>query len=249
MNAGTGVIAVKKETQFGLDEALKQIAAYKYGQSRKSLIALADYVRDSYKNPARRKELRNRLTALLSSGATTDGKRFICKQLSIIGTAQEAPALAELLTDEKLSHMARFALERIPGPAADVGLRDALGKAKGKILIGVINSLGERRSRRAVGALTKLVTDRDESVAGVAVAALGKIGGRRAARALAKAKAEASAKLRPIVVDACLQCAERLMARGENEEAAGIYQELCASSEAEHVRGAAKRGLEAARRK
>jgi len=239
----------KEERKMDVNEALKQIAIYKYGQSRKSLIALADYVRDSYKNAARRKELKKRLTALLSSDATTDGKRFACKQLSIIGTAQEAPALAELLTDEKLSHMARFALERIPGPAANAALRDALGKAKGKVLIGIINSLGQRRDRRAVGALTKLIADPDETVSGVAAAALGKIGGRRAARALAKAKAEASPKLRRIVVDACLQCAERLLAQGRNDEAASIYQELCASSEAEHVRAAAKRGLEAARQK
>jgi len=235
-----------------LDEAMKQIATYKYGQSRKSLIEVAGYLRDSYEKPDRRRELRRRLTALLRSDATTDCKRFVCKQLSIIGTADEVPALAKLLTDENLSHMARFALERIPDAVADAALCNALGKAKGNILIGIINSVGERRNRefaKAVGDLIKLIAHPDESVAGAAAAALGKIGMPEAAEALAKAKPKASPKLRPIVVDAYLKCAEYLLAQGRKKRAASIYKELSSPAEAKHVRAAAMRGLKSARRK
>ncbi len=230
-----------------LIQALRQLATYQYGQSRESLIAVEDHARDSYDDPERRKQLRERLAALLSSDATTDGKRSVCRQLSIIGTAEEVPALAKLLTDEKLSQMARFALERIPGPAADTALRNGLQKAKGKILIGVINSIGERRDAQAVGMLSKFVTSSDEAVAGAAVAAVGKIGGPEAAKALAKAESFASPRLRPIVVDAYLKCAEHFLAQGKKREAASIYEELSSTVEAPHVRAAALRGLEAAR--
>jgi hypothetical protein len=232
-----------------LDEALKQIATYEYGQSRRSLILVAEQVRDSHGDPDRRKQLRKQLTALLTSEATADCKQFVCEQLSIIGSNDEVPELAKLLTDEKLSHMARFALERIPGSASDAALRDALRKAKGNILIGVINSAGERRDREAAGALIRLISDPDDTVAGVAIAALAKIGGPEAVEALAKAKARASPKMRPTVVDALLVCADRLLAQGMRDEAINMYRELCTPTEAKHVRTAAQRGLEAAKKK
>jgi len=232
-----------------LDEALKQIATYEYGQSRRSLILVAEQVRDSHGDPDRRKQLGKQLTALLSSKATMDCKRFVCEQLSIIGSNDEVPELAKLLTDEKLSHMARFALERIPGSASDAALRDALRKAKGNILIGVINSVGERRDREAAGALIRLISDPDDTVAGAAIAALGKIGGPEAVEALAKAKTRASPKMRPTVVDALLVCADRLLAQGMRDEAINMYRELCTPTEAKHVRTAAQHGLEAAKKK
>jgi len=232
-----------------LDHVLKEIATYEFGQSRKSLIGVADHVRDSHGDPGVRKKLRKQLTALLSSDATTDSKKFVCEQLSIIGTTEEAPALAKLLPDEELSHMARIALERIPGSAANGALLDALGKTKGKILIGVINSLGERRNGKSVSALVNFITKRDETLASAAAAALGKIGGPEAVKALARAKQIASATVRPIVVDALLKCAEQLLADGKKDQAAKIYRELAVPAETELVREAAFRGLKAAGQK
>ena len=46
--------------------------------------------------------------------------------------------------------MARYALETIPDPSVDDALRDALGKLKGRPLLGVIGSLGVRRDAKAV---------------------------------------------------------------------------------------------------
>ena len=62
------------------------------------------------------------------------------------------PAIAPYLADEELSSWARIALEAIPDPACDEALREAEGTLKGRLLIGVINSLGVRRDARAVGA-------------------------------------------------------------------------------------------------
>jgi len=46
-----------------------------------------------------------------------------------VATRQAVPALAALLGDEKLAHMARGALETIRDPSADCALRDALGSS------------------------------------------------------------------------------------------------------------------------
>ena len=67
-----------------------------------------------------------------------------------IGTAESVPALAALLPDKDLSHMARYALERIPAPEAGAALRDALPKLSGALKVGVIGSLGVRRDAASV---------------------------------------------------------------------------------------------------
>jgi HEAT repeat protein len=240
---------MEEEINMELDRVLKEIATYKFGQSRVNLIAVADCVRDSHSNADERVKLRQELTALLGSDATADCKKFVCEQLSIIGTAEDVPTLATLLTDEELSHMARVALERIPVPSANGALLDALGKTKGKILVGVINSLGERHDRASVASLARFVADADETVASAAAAALGKIAGQEAIKVLTDAKSAVSPNVRPIVGDALLNCAEQLLGGGNKDEAGKIYRDLTASPEVEPVREAARLGLKAAQQK
>ena len=84
------------------------------------------------------------LIAVLQSDAPKSEKAITCKKLVIYGTEQCVPALAPLLADDELSSWARTALEAIPGPAADAALRDASSKLKGRLLVGVINSIGVR---------------------------------------------------------------------------------------------------------
>lgn len=226
-----------------LDQALKDMSSYKFGQSRKALVAIEDIVQDSHGKSVDREKLRKGLAAFLSSGATPDAKRFACEQLSIVGTAEEVPALAKLLTDEEMSHAARIALERIPEATAGDALRNALSKMKGKLLVGVINSLGERREQLSAEVLLAFLKNSDEEVAGGAAAALGKLGGRQALRALAAARSGTSAKLRPIIADALLSCAERLLKDGRKEAARRIYEGLASPEEAQEVQEAAGRGL------
>ena len=70
---------------------------------------------------AARKELETRLAAVLDSGGSRAAKDYVCRKLMMIGTAESVPALAALLPDKDLSHMARYALERIPGPGSGPG--------------------------------------------------------------------------------------------------------------------------------
>ena len=85
------------------------------------------------------------LIEVLQSDAPLQDKAITCKKLAIYGDKEAVPALAALLSDERLASWARIALEAIPGSEADDALREAMGKLKGRSLVGVINSIGVRR--------------------------------------------------------------------------------------------------------
>ena len=70
--------------------------------------------------------LEDSLLSVLASGATYKEKATACRQLGTVGTGKAVPVLGALLADEKLSHMARYALETIPDPAVEKVLRDGL---------------------------------------------------------------------------------------------------------------------------
>ena len=219
-----GVLPADAKTK--LDDALKALAGYDFGGDKTALNTIEGLVANSHGQPQFRKDMAAKLAGVLQTSAPHGAKDFACRQLAVIGTGESVAALALLLTDEKLSHMARFALERIPGPAVDDALREAIGKVKGKTLVGVVNSIGARHDTKAVGSLAKLLGDSDTSVAGAAASALGKIGGPVATDALMKALAGAPAAVQLNIADGCLLCADRLLAQGKKKDAVAICQRL-----------------------
>jgi HEAT repeat protein len=147
-----------------------------------------------------------------------------------------------MLPDSDNSHMARYALERIPAPEAAQALRDALPQLDGELKIGVIGSLGARGDEESVPALAGLVGDADASVARAAAIALGAIGTPKAAQALAHAQPNSDeAKLD--TTDASLACAEGLLAAGDKAAALAIYKGFAGADQPKHVRLAATRGM------
>ncbi len=228
-----------------LDKAFDNLKTFDwgvdYGKYRQLLGAIEDAVPATHGDTAARKELETRLAAVLSTGASRAAKDFVCRKLTIIGTSESVPALAALLTDKHLSHMARTALERIPAPEAAAALRDALAKTNGTEKAGVIGSLGARRDAQSIEALAVLVGDNDTAVALAAAAALGDIGTTESAKALQSAK-PASADVKLHVADARLSAAERLLATGDKAAAKEVYQSLL-GSKSKNVKLAATRGL------
>ena len=117
-----------------------------------------------------------KLTAILKDPqASTYAKAKACQRLAVIGDESAVPAIAPLLSDEKLSVYARFALEPMPGQAPDNALKAALPSLQGNQLIGAINSLAKRRSPHSIDALSKYVHDKDPAVARAAIEALAKL--------------------------------------------------------------------------
>jgi HEAT repeat protein len=148
-----------------------------------------------------------RLLAILAADAPPQEKSAACQELARIGTRQAVPVLAPLLVDEKLSHMARFALEPIADPAVDEALRGALGKVKGTLLVGMISSLGVRKDAAVVEPLAGFLADSDPEVAQAAARALGCIGG-AAVPVLEGALPKSQGGNQAAICDALLDCAE-----------------------------------------
>ena len=221
-----------------LDQAFETLKTYDWGADRKVL----EPIDKAALEKEGRKELEARLAAVLKTDVSRDAKDFVCRKLMVIGTADSVPALAALLPDAKLSHMARFALERIPAPEAARALREALSKTEGKVKVGVISSLGQRRDAESVSSLAKLITDSDAAVAHAAAHALGAIRNADAAKALADAR-PSQPEVKQAVTDASLACAEALLADGKKTDATAIYKRFAGQDQPRHVRLAATRGI------
>jgi HEAT repeat protein len=227
-----------------LEQAMKDLPKYEFGQSRLGLTVISDAVQAA-KGDARAKLVAD-LAAVLGTNATGAAKSFVCRELSVAGTAREVPPLAALLTDKDLSDMARYALERIPDPAACKALLEALPKATPAQKIGIVNSLGARGTKDAAAPLTDLLKADDALLASSAATALGKIATPEAVKALAAARAAAKPEVKPAIDDGYLMCADALLAAGKKDEAAAIYQELYKPTEPRNIRIAALRGIVAA---
>lgn len=230
----------QQQTAGGNWEKLK---TYDFGDSRQPLTEISDEIRKAYGKPDELKKFETALDGVLKSDAKYAGKQYACRELSIIGTQQSVPVLAPMLTNQEYSDMARYALERIPGEAADKALLDALPKADGKAKIGIVNSLGERGTKPAAGEIAKLVDNSDRLLAGAAISALGKIGGPDALKGLDKALASAPDNQKMLVYDAYLRIADKMAAAGDKAGANKIYVSLNKEGVPSLVRSAAMKGI------
>ncbi len=170
-----------------------------------------------------------KLIDLLRSDAPPAEKALACKRLAIIGDGDAVPALAALLPNAELSSWARIALEVIPGAVADDALRTACGQLQGRLLVGVVNSLGVRRDTRSVDGLVARLRDSDPSVAAAAAVALGRIGSDPAVAALRHSLVIEPNEVRSAVAEGCILCAERDLAQGSGAEAVKLYDEVRAA--------------------
>jgi len=186
--------------------------------------------------PAGLKELERSAIATIKSGAPRMDKDHACRILRVIGTIDSVDALGALLADDELSHIARYALEYMRYPEADKALRDALGRTRGRVKVGIINSLAMRGGTQNVSALLVLLNDADPEVAGAAAWALGRVASPQAVSALSKCYKNARGTLRGAAADGLLNAAARLVAKGSLPKALAIYKQLETAEAPEHVR-------------
>jgi HEAT repeat protein len=244
----TACIPALALAQGDLASALNALKKYDWGSDRSLLEPIDKAVAASNKDVDVQKALEAKLITALESDISACAKDYLCRKLSLVGSAQCVDSVAALLVDDDLSHIARYALERIPGEEAVTAMRDTMGKVSGKLQVGVINSLGVRRDEGSVEGLVKLLRNSDQLVASAAAAALGSIGNADAAKALKAFQDEAPDELALVAADAYLRCAEQMLKSGKKIEAMAIYKSLM-THKAKHIGLAARRGLLAAAQK
>lgn len=164
---------------------------------------------------------------VLAGQTTKAQKAMACKKLAIVGSANCVEALAPLLKDAELTSWARIALEAIEAPEAETALLESTTQLSGLPLIGVVNSLGVKRSQKSVQALSGLLENQNIAVAQAAAMSLGKIGGRQATMALQEiAIVQKRDAVRSAAAEGLVRCAEDLMDKGDQSTAAAIYDSI-----------------------
>jgi hypothetical protein len=243
MAAGAATVAVAQTDSAALNKALETLKTYDWGADRNALNPIDQAIVAARGNAAARKPLEKSLVDALAGGISRSAQDYVCRKLRIVGTNQSVEALAALLAAEDTSHIARYALERIPGEKAAKAMRDALPKVSKKLKPGIIGSLGARRDKKSITAFSKLLGNSDIQVAKAAAQSLGLTGTSAAAKELSKFAKKASAKMKLPVADASLACAEQLLADGKKSEAVALYKKLRGDDKPAHVKAAAMKGI------
>jgi len=233
-----------------IQSIIENIKHYDWGQSRAYLTQLEELIRLAGTDAERLGQIETLMQPLLSAEATLAVKDFACRQLSVFGTERSVPALAKLLEDPQTEHLARIALQRIPSESAEKALLDALSQtADTSTKIGIMTSLGMRRSTAAVDALSRAAVSFDADSAGAAAAALGMIASADAADVLTRAAKSPIPHIRAAALDALAVCAGRMAADGKTDDAAAIYEMLYAADNPSLTRVAGLVGLSRTRPK
>jgi HEAT repeat protein len=249
------LLAVPAATALAADEiddakvakAIQAAQRWKFGDGTGDLQYLAGVVVQAAQDPAARKKVEAHMIDGLAGAKTRGGIDFFCRQLVIVGTEAAIPMLAERLGEAESSHMARYALERIPGKAADAALLKAFAAVDEKLKVGVVYSLGRRRCKAAARPIAALLSSRNEDLLVASLVALSRIDSDDAVAAVAKARESVPAKVRPAATAALLDCAKRLSGQPARAgEAAAIYKRLFAATEPTMCRIAALTSMVAA---
>ena len=209
-----------------LDAPFTALAAFDWGADAAPLATIDAAVVAAHGDPVLTADLEKRLCGVVSGAAPRAAKEYACRKLSMIGTAASVPALAARLGDADDSHMARFALERIPAPDAADALRQALVGVRGELVVGMISSLANRRDAASVKSLAGLLAG-EPPIAAAAASALGRIATPEAAAALAEARPQPG--VAAAVLDARIACADALLAAGDRVTAKPIYAAVAAA--------------------
>lgn len=222
-----------------LESALSELKHIEVGEGEAAMNDVVDLVLRVQQHPEARAELADRLALELSSSGSYEYKKFICRQLYLIGTEDQLRKLYPLLLDATYSAIARYALEDMPGEAVTEALMTAARKLKGDAKIGAVNSLGARRDPLAAPLLREFAESRDLPLATAALTALGEIGGKDNDVYLKGLILGEDPWLAPAALEAYLAGAAQLEGRAR----AGHYAALCGVNMPDGARLAGFNGL------
>ncbi len=218
------------------------LATLEYSGTQAAVAQLDQDIAAAGTNSRQLAPIARRLTALLQDPqATYAGRQAAAQHLALFPADQllaggHRAAFAAMLLDDKQVDLARLALDLVPGGAVDAMYLEALGAARGRPLLAVIQSVGNRRIAAATPVLANRLNDPAPAVADAAIKSLGQIGTPDALTAL-RAFADQG---RPAVVEAELVAAGHLAGPG----AIPVYTEIANRSTAPAgLRAAALRAL------
>lgn len=159
------------------------------------------------------------------SDASAAIRRFLVRELRVVGSERSVEALSKLLADPELCEDATQALISIRSGAA-AALRSALGRASGACRLTIIQALGVLEDREALDALREAARGADRELRMAAVWALARSGGDAAVEAVITATDADDQRERTRAVKAALILAESLAKAGAKDGARRVYRHL-----------------------
>ena len=205
---------------------LQRIHDYQFGSDPGVVDAANQWINESRMDPAQRKATARALAALLSSDASFAAKQLVCRNLVLIATVDQAPALLKLLPDKRLAHFAMMALTRIPGKVVNSDLRRAAPQTSGPTRIEIDEALGNRRDSLSIPLLSSDISSADPAISAAAAHALAKIGGSHVMALLTSAFARTTGARRVPLGAAMLAAAAQLQGQGDSSSALDAYVTL-----------------------
>lgn len=96
-----------------LDELFAKATTYEIGKSKKYLSDISMRIRNSDGKSEDYEMFEDKILDFLQSEATVDSKKYLCRELSWMGSEKSITALEKLVNDKDLSESAAFALQRL----------------------------------------------------------------------------------------------------------------------------------------
>ncbi|MBK8946251.1 MAG: HEAT repeat domain-containing protein [Ignavibacteriae bacterium] len=151
------------------------ISKYKIGDDRSKLTEISSIIVNSLSDEKKVKTIEAELLNFIKSDLSYDAKFFASRELRIVGSEKSINDLKEFLQNEKMSSLARYALESIENEKVDILFCETIPKVSKENQIGIINSLGVRKNKFSIKILSELLNNNDEYIRVSAASALGKI--------------------------------------------------------------------------
>ena len=230
-----------------LNTMVERVSRSDWDSGRADALELAALIRSYSKDAGVLGKIEEKLLAALQADPTMTARDFFCRQLAIIGTDKSVPVLSEMLTTPEMSNPARYALEKIPGPAVDQALvKAALASSNEDARIGIITTLGVRKSESVIALSKSLLgdkTDLDSPTVVAIIQALGSVGTGNAVAELRTLRSHVKGQSLLRCADAMLMCANAMQAAGQTTDAIGIYREMYKTGPTSLVQAAGLCGL------
>ena len=96
-----------------LDEILQKSMGYEVGKSKKYLSDFSLRIRNCDGKAESYEIFEDKILEFLDSEATIDSKKYMCRELSWMGSEKSVPVLEKLVNDKDLSESASYALQRL----------------------------------------------------------------------------------------------------------------------------------------
>lgn len=227
-----------------LDRDFKALLNYQAGGDVSTLEEVKAYVDEATKRYRIRVDAEARLLAILESRTSSAAaKEFAANQLYRLCDGDTVSAFRKLLLRSDTSALARRGLELITHPNAETALLETLDQSKGSIMVGIVESLGNKRDPAAINALRRTAKAGNAEVCRAALVALGKIPDPAVKNALQWCRTNLTRPMRPHATDAYIQAGWTCIEFEDFATAIDIFDSLLIEVEPIEIRAQGLRGL------